>query len=99
LFGLLTKWTFIQDGERMEKIQLEYRGRGPLQNNEDWYYLVFQDDGSISVEHEWQHMNPYKGTTTSEGTESFDFDEFRASANGIRLSAQIDAALKARGLS
>lgn len=67
-----------------------------MQNDEDWFYLVDDDNGSVCVEHVWHHMNPYKGVVTSEGSKKFSLEDFRTSKEGVRLKDKIDAALGKR---
>ncbi|WP_155264668.1 hypothetical protein [Sphingomonas segetis] len=54
---------------------LAKRVKGSLMENEDWWYLCYDTESQrYYVEHEWDHMNPYKigsgdhgnGTTQSD---------------------------------
>ena len=42
----------------MAKFELLTRLKGPLQNIEDWWWLLVDDDtGEMAVEHEWAHTD------------------------------------------
>lgn len=59
---------------------LHSRISGSLQQNDDsWHLLVDDVTGTLSIRHEWSHMDPYKGKVTSEGTRVSSVDEFMAS--------------------
>ena len=74
-----------------KKIQFHFRAKGPMANYEDWYYLVIADDGSQSVEHEWDHVNPYKSSQANKGTKKYSLDAFRSQEP--TLSEKLDKAI------
>ena len=41
--------------------QIAQRIKGSLAEREDWWTLLYDSEtGTFQVEHEWDHMNPYK---------------------------------------
>jgi hypothetical protein len=52
------------------------RTRGSHAEDEDWYRLVTEDDGTRFVEHEWSYTNPYPPQNSDDGTQRMTVDEF-----------------------
>lgn len=60
------------------KTQFHERIKGSLQEMEDWWRLVVEDDGTTYVEHEWNHVDPYGKRAPREGKRQIPVDEFFA---------------------
>ena len=60
------------------KEQFHSRTKGSLMENEDWWYLIADDQGEQSVLHEWSHMNPYKFGNENSGSQSYSIQDFLA---------------------
>ena len=41
----------------MAKTRVYYHASGHLGQYEDWWWLVQEDDGSVFVDHEWDHVS------------------------------------------
>ena len=77
----------------MKRYPIHSKTKGSLGENEDtWVLLVDTDTGERTVEHWWHHMNPYKGTTTSEGEKILTLAEFEATEHGSKLVLAMNAA-------
>ena len=67
-----------------KKELFRYSSRGGLAKNEDWYYLVTDDQGKRSVVHEWDYMFLHRNTPSSRdqsrntGSRSYSIEEFIA---------------------
>ena len=72
--------------EDMEKKLLYKRVKGPMDNYEDWYYLVKLDDGQLQVEHSWSHVTP--SLKIDSGSQTYTVDEFTQSTD-VHSNAQI----------
>jgi hypothetical protein len=82
-----------------KRVQIGERRKGSLAQNEDWWHLVVEDDGSHHVEHEWSYVDPYGKGPGSEGTKSIPTNEFLASDAGPGLKGELRAAMKTFGVS
>ncbi len=60
------------------KTQFHQRIKGSLQETEDWWCLVVEDDGTTCVEHEWSHVDPYGKRAPRAGTQRIPVDDFLA---------------------
>ena len=60
------------------KTQIHQRIKGALQETEDWWRLVVEDDGTTYVEHEWSHVDPYGQRAPDAGTQRILVNEFLA---------------------
>ena len=76
-----------------KKIQIGEQKKGPFGEKEDWWYVVVEDDGRKFVEHEWSHVDPYKGGG-NEGTKKVAVDDFLASDASVGLKGAVRDALK-----
>lgn len=52
----------------MKRTELYYFAKGHLGQYEDWWNLLENEDGSVQIEHEWDHVstgssNSSRGTT------------------------------------
>jgi hypothetical protein len=53
------------------KEMIDRRIKGSLAENEDYWYLCYDSDAdAFYVEHQWDHMNPYKLTEKGDSGES-----------------------------
>jgi hypothetical protein len=57
-------------------IEFHSRTQGSLGENEDWYRLIVEEDGSRVVEHEWSHTNAYKVSQSDSGSKRISVEEF-----------------------
>ena len=63
--------------------QLHYRGAGSFANNEEWWYLVFDDNSNrLFVEREWDNVNPYKLSQVDRGSQEIELTEFLKQKSG-----------------
>lgn len=92
-FMLSVKQLHLIVSER--KIQFHFQAKGPVANNQDWYHLVIVDDGSQSVEHQRDHINPYDTSQAKTGEKRFSLDAFRAERP--MLSAELAKAIREPG--
>lgn len=76
----------IKDEEDMQKDQFFKRVKGPMDNYEDWYYLVRDADGQLSVEHSWCHVTP--SLQSDSGSEIYTIEDFMKSRN-VHTGAQV----------
>ncbi|WP_299400650.1 hypothetical protein [uncultured Roseobacter sp.] len=82
----------------MSNILLHKRTKGALAENEDeWTLYVDEESGSMQVTHWWHHMNPYKSTLTSEGSDKFTVDEFLKSDEPSAAKDKLREVLAERG--
>ena len=58
--------------------------KGPMNNNEDWYSYS-NDDGEITITHEWCHVSP--SLKSHSGTKTYTLDEFQNST-GVNSNAK-----------
>lgn len=59
--------------------QLEYTAKGSLNETEDWWTLCYDTDvNEFYVEHQWDHMDPYKlgNNSGSHGTSRLSADKY-----------------------
>jgi hypothetical protein len=75
----------------MAREEFYKRVKGPMQNYEDWYYLIVAELGTLEVVHDWSHVSPR--LQTNSGSKKYTVDEF-LSDEGVDSSAK--TALKAR---
>lgn len=61
-----------------QKIQFHERIKGSLQETEDWWHLVTDDEGHRRVRHTWSHHDPYRNRKPDEGEAFYEIDEFFA---------------------
>lgn len=61
-----------------KKIQFHERIKGSLQEIEDWWDLVTDDNGHSRVRHTWSHHDPYRNRRPDEGEAFYEIDEFLA---------------------
>jgi hypothetical protein len=61
-----------------ESIPLHQKLKGALQEKEDWWRLIIQDDGDSYVEHEWSHVDAYRDSKPDSGTRRVPIDDFLA---------------------
>ena len=74
----------------IKRYRIHDKTKGSLGENEDtWTLLVNTETGERTVEHWWHHMDPYKGTLTSEGERILSLDKFRAGEHGGKLDAAL----------
>jgi len=59
-----------------ERIQVYQKVKGSLMENEDWWYLVVDDNGNRHVEHEWSHVDPYGKREPNSGKIKISIDDF-----------------------
>ena len=79
----------------IKRFPIHDKTKGSLGENEDtWVLLVDTETGERTVEHWWHHMNPYKGTLTSEGEKILSLAEFEAGEHGGKLAAAMAEADK-----
>lgn len=61
----------------VERITFHTERKGSFEENEDWWRLVIEDDGSSHVEHEWSYVNAYgRNRHDSSGTQSISVADF-----------------------
>jgi hypothetical protein len=58
----------------MKKSQVYYAAKGHLGQNEEWWYLIENDDGSIEIENEWDHVK-VNGLAQNKGSKRFSLDD------------------------
>lgn len=81
----------------VKRVQIGERIKGSLMQNEDWWHLVLEDDGSYHVEHEWSYVDPYGKSKPNSGKKTFSAEEFLAGDGSDGLKAELRAALKKSG--
>jgi hypothetical protein len=64
-----------------------------MMENEDWWYLVIEDDGSNWVEHEWSYVDRYGKHPPNSGKSRFSVDEFMAADVSPAVKANLETAL------
>lgn len=64
---------------RMTKLirQLDTRIKGSMSENEDWWRLMADDNGTLFVEHQWSHTQ-LKGLKTDADTVRLEIEDFLA---------------------
>jgi len=59
------------------KRELHRSVKGPVQNDEDWWHLVFDTDAKrLYVEHRWAHVDVRGAGEANSGTEQFDIADY-----------------------
>jgi hypothetical protein len=67
----------------------EREGDGPEQ--EDWWYVIADDDtGIINVLHEWSHKKPHMESHGGSGERSYEVDEFLNSDGPQEVKAELE---------
>lgn len=61
-----------------ESVPFHKKTKGSLQEKDDWWCLIVQDDGASYVEHEWSHIDAYGKKKPDSGTRNVSIDEFLA---------------------
>jgi len=79
------------------RVQIGESIKGALRQNEDWWYLVLEDDGSCYVEHEWSYVDPYGRGKPNSGTKTFTVEEFLAGDSSEGMKSELRSALKKSG--
>ena len=73
------------------KVELDKRVKGSLMEREDWWHLCHNTEpGEQFVEHEWDHVNAYKVSEQSSGTEVISVEQW---LNGPGSQGKLDAAM------
>ena len=75
-----------------KRVQIGERTKGSL-TNKDWWYLVFDDDGSDHVEHLWTRGEGIPDT----GSKRFSVEAFLAGDSSDRLKGELRFALRTSG--
>ena len=69
-----------------------------LQEREDWWYVVADDEtGSISVLHEWAHVSPFGRTPGPSGERTYTADEFLNSDGPQQVKAELETFIAGGG--
>lgn len=69
-----------------------------LQECEDWWYVVVDDEtGSVSVLHEWSHMNPFGRYLGPSGERIYTADEFLNSDGPQQVKAELETFIAGGG--
>ena len=79
-----------------ERVQIGERIKGSLMQNEDWWFLVLEDNGTCHVEHEWSHVDPYGKGQPNSGQKNYSVEEFLAGDHGDGLKSELRSALAKR---
>lgn len=79
-----------------KRIQISEQIKGSLRQNESWWTLILEDDGTKVMEHEWSNVDPY-GKGANEGTERILVGDFLAGNHPEPLKARVRNALKQSG--
>ncbi|MGR9552285.1 hypothetical protein ACU8MG_03825 [Rhizobium leguminosarum] len=58
----------------MKRTQVYYNAKGHLGQYEDWWYLIQNDDGTVEVENEWDHVN-VNGLAKNQGAKKYSLEE------------------------
>lgn len=58
----------------MTRTQVYYIAKGHLGQYEDWWYLIHNDDGSIEIENEWDHV-AVNGLAKNEGSKRYSLED------------------------
>lgn len=72
-----------------KRIQISEQIKGALRQNESWWTLILEDDGTRRIEHEWSHVDPYGKKAASEGKETISVDDFLAGDHPEALKAKV----------
>lgn len=59
----------------MARTEFYKRTKGPMAENEDWWYLVDGDNGEKLVEHEWDHVR-INGLARNSGSNTYTIQAF-----------------------
>ncbi len=76
------------------KEQFHSRTRGSLMENEDWWYLIIDDQGRQSVLHEWSYVNPYKSSGGDAGSQSYSIEDFLAVGHDAAAKDKLKALIE-----
>jgi hypothetical protein len=77
-----------------KRIQISEQIKGALRQNESWWTLILEDDGTKSMEHEWSYVDPFGKNPGSEGKEIIPVEAFLADDHPEALKAKVRAAIK-----
>lgn len=64
----------------VSKTQLHFKAKGSLAEREDWWWLCYDTDtAEFYVEHEWDHMDPYRlGEASDKGKARTSVEQWQA---------------------
>ncbi|TXH84778.1 MAG: hypothetical protein E6Q77_01930 [Rhizobium sp.] len=76
-----------------KEVEFHEKLKGSWRENEDWWYLVTEDDGSQHVRHEWSHVDVYRGGGNG-GNQTYGIDEFMSGDHNATAKAKLSELLK-----
>ena len=79
-------------------IELSTSTKGSLGEDQDWWQLVTDNDGTMFVEHEWSHRNAYKFRVSNSGKEQIAVDHFLSGNYDSNVQQKLRARLARRKL-
>ncbi|TCP93737.1 hypothetical protein C8J42_101188 [Sphingomonas sp. PP-CE-1A-559] len=61
------------------RTQLHFSAKGSLAEREDWWWLCYDPESAeFYVEHEWDHMDPYRlGEASNKGTSRMSVEQWQ----------------------
>ena len=70
---------------------LHNRSKGSMNQDEDWWRIVFDTESKrLYVEHEWEHLDPYKGGNGDCGTREFEISDFLLGDQRVDAKAELE---------
>jgi hypothetical protein len=74
---------------------LHERVKGPLANNEDWWYLVFdQETKRLFVQHEWSYVDLGRLHSENSGSKDLDVTTFLRESDSIPARTKLTELLE-----